>query len=207
MNVPQTTPRFWAGLSLREALAAAFSAALIVVSEIFFRVPLHLPGHRVLPLVFFLLLGRRSVSSGWAGTAIGLIAGLILFSLGRETPAHIPQYVIIGLVADLISLVLGRFHSAVVGLIAGALLGACWLPVQLLVNRMLGMDAGLAVAAALIRNGWAIAFGAIGGLLAFSVGNRLRAVGLPAYRSAGARGGSKRPRRSATEESARLPDW
>lgn len=174
----RTASGFWAGLSLRESLAACFCATFIVISNMFLRIPLHIPGHRVFPIVFFLLVGRASIRSRWAGTAIGLFAGAALLALGRENPAHFGQYFAAGIIADLTLLIPGRLHSVLTGAIAGALIGATWLPVPLLLNRLLGMTADVAIWNVVIKNGWAIVFGAIGGALAFPVSQRLRVSGL-----------------------------
>jgi hypothetical protein len=174
----QAEAKFWAGMTLRESLTACLSSALIIVSAVFFRIPLHLPGHRVLPLVFFLLLGRCAIAAGWAGTAMGSLAGLALFGMGQENPAHVAQYVGIGLIADVIWLVCARGRAIWLGTIAGALMGAGWIPIPLLINRMLGMDRESAIWIALMKNGSAVAFGALAGALAFFMAKRLRTAGI-----------------------------
>jgi hypothetical protein len=167
-----------AGLSLRESLTLCFCTAGIVVSMTLLRMPLHIPGHRVFPLALFLLVGRASVRSGWAGTALGSFSGLALLSLRGETPSHIGQYVIAGFIADSMWRAARQLPSMLTLVVTGALIGASWLPVLLLMNQMLGMDRDLAIWTVVIKNGWAIGFGAAGGFLAFVIGERLRAAGL-----------------------------
>jgi hypothetical protein len=169
--------QFWGGMSLRESLTACVTATFIVLSAMFFRIPLHLPGHRVLPLAFFLLLGRSLIKSGWAGTAIGLLGGLSMLAMGRENPSHVGQYLVAGMIADLAWLIPSRFQSIFTGALAGAAIGASWLPVPLLVNRLLGMESSAAIWTVMVKNGWAIGFGAIAGALAWTVAKRLRASG------------------------------
>jgi hypothetical protein len=167
-----------AGLSLRDSLALCFCAAGIVISTMLLRMPLHIPGHRVFPVALFLLVGRTSVRSGWTGTAIGIFSGLALLSLRGETPSHVAQYAIAGLIADSMWRAARQLPSMVTLVIAGALIGASWLPVPLLMNQMLGLGSDQTIWAVAIKNGWAICFGAAGGALAFVIGKRLDAVGL-----------------------------
>ena len=80
---------FWGGFTLREGLVIGFIAALIVLAEMLVRIPMHLPGHRVLPLAFFLLLGRGVVDRYWTATSIGLLTAVGCMALGREGLDHL----------------------------------------------------------------------------------------------------------------------
>ena len=72
----------WCEFSLRESLLAGFCAASIMLTEQFLHIPLHLPGHRVLPLAFFLLLVRACVRPIWGASLTGLLAGIMALSFG-----------------------------------------------------------------------------------------------------------------------------
>ena len=179
----------WAGFSLRESLVAGFCAIFIVLLGLFLHIPLHLPGHRVLPLAFFLLLGRACVRPAWSATVIGLIVGIVMLSLGRQGPIHIVQYLMAGAIADMVSILLPAVtRSLPIGALAGGLVGASWLPVSLLVDRLAGMEIDLAFRHTLFKVSSAILFGAVGGAMVPAVARRLRASGLLAVRESGHQG-------------------
>jgi hypothetical protein len=76
-------------------------------------------------------------------------------------------------------------QSPPLGGLTGALIGASWLPVRLLIDRLAGMDTGAAWQHSLLKLGSAMLFGAVGGLLAPAVSGRLRRSGiLPAKNAA-----------------------
>lgn len=174
----------WAGFSLRESLVVGFCATFIVVSGLFLHLPMHLPAHKVLPLTFFLLLGRACVRPAWSATVIGLIAGVVTISLGgRGAPVHIVQYLMAGGIADVVSILLPAVTRSVpIAALAGGLVGAGWLPVSLLTDRMAGMDFDLAVRHAIFKVSTTVLFGAVGGAFVPTVVRRLQASGLVASR-------------------------
>jgi hypothetical protein len=171
--------KFWGGFTLRECLVLGFTASLVVITEMLVRIPLHLPGHRVLPLAFFLLLGRSAVRHGWAATSIGLLTAAGCLALGREGLDHLMKYVAAGVITDAAAFALPAvLTSSLLGAVTGALIGASWLPVSLVVDRLAGMDTGAAWQHTLLKLGSAMLFGAAGGLLAPAVSGRLRRSGL-----------------------------
>lgn len=177
--------KFWGGFTLRECLVLGFTAALIVLVEMVVRIPMHLPGHRVLPLAFFLLLGRSAVRRGWAATSMGLLTAAGCLALGRYGLDHLVKYIAAGLVADAAAFVLPAvIKSSFLGALTGMLIGASWLPVGLVVDRLAGMDAGAALQHTMLKLGSAMLFGAAGGLLAPAVSGRLRRSGLVPAREA-----------------------
>ncbi len=178
MNI-RPEQRFWAGLTLRECLVACFCSALALASSMFLRIPMRLPGHRVLPLVFFLLVGRYAVGRAWAGTAIGLLTAVMSFSVGWQGLDHAMKYLAAGLITDAVAMALPRLPRSIpFCVIAGGLIGASWLPVSLLINRLAGMDLGVALGASLIKVGSGIFFGAVGAAPVPTVLRRLGASGL-----------------------------
>lgn len=171
--------KFWGGFTLRECLVLGFIAAIVVLVEMLVRIPMHLPGHRVLPLAFFLLLGRSTVRRGWAATAMGLLTAAGCLALGRDGLDHLLKYVTAGVVTDAVAFIwTGAIDSSFLSALTGMLIGASWLPVSLLVDRLAGMDTGAALQHTTLKLGSAMLFGAAGGLLAPSVSGRLRRSGL-----------------------------
>lgn len=171
----------WCGFSLRESLLAGFCAASIMLAEQFLHIPLHLPGHRVLPLAFFLLLVRACVRPPWAASLTGLLAGIMAlsFGMGHGGPIQVMKFLVAGIIADLASLALPLVtRSLPFGFLAGAMVGASWVPLSLLEDRLVGMGMSLALGHSLIKASSAAAFGAVGGALVPGVARRLRATGL-----------------------------
>jgi hypothetical protein len=170
---------FWGGFTLRECLTIGFTAALIVLAEMLLRIPMHLPGHRVFPLAFFLLFARDAVDRRWAATLVGVLTAAGCAAAGRDGLDHLFKYVAAGAVTDIAALIAPHvLRSSLVGAATGALIGASWLPAGLLIDRLAGMDAGAALQHTLLKLGSAMLFGAAGGVLASSVSGRLRRSGV-----------------------------
>ena len=170
---------FWGGFTLREGLVIGFIAALIVLAEMLVRIPMHLPGHRVLPLAFFLILGRGVVDRYWTATSIGLLTAVGCMALGREGLDPIVKYLAAGVVTDIAAFLIPIvLRYSLLGALAGALIGASWLPIGLLVDRMAGMDMGAALQHTALKLASAMLFGAAGGFLAPTVSCRLRRSGI-----------------------------
>jgi len=170
---------YWGGFTLRECLTIGFTAALIVLAEMVLRIPMHLPGHRVLPLAFFLLLARTAVNRPWTATLVGVLTAAGCLALGRDGLDHLVKYIAAGAVTDGAALIAPIvLRSSLLGAVTGALIGASWLPVGLLVDRLAGMDTGAALQHTLLKLGSAMLFGGAGGLLAPAVSGRLRRSGV-----------------------------
>lgn len=173
--------RLLAGFTLRESLIVGLCAVFIVLSALLLHIPGLMPGHKLLGVVFFLLLGRSCVRHPLAATTIGLLAGLIALypGLGRGSPLHVFQYAGTGAAADLVCFFLPSMPaSRPLGLLAGALMGATWFPLSYLFDRLVGMSADMAARHALLRVASVIVWGALAGFLAPTVVRRLRASGL-----------------------------
>ena len=171
--------KFWRGFTLRECLVIGFIAVLIVLTEILVRIPMHLPGHRVFPLAFFLLLGRAAVPRPWAATSTGLLTALGCLALGRDGLDHLVKYIAAGILTDAAARIAPAvLRSPLLGALSGALIGASWLPAGLLIDRLAGMDTGAALQHTLLKLGSATLFGSAGGFLAPAVSGRLRRSGL-----------------------------
>jgi len=170
--------QYWGGFSLRECMVICFCSVLIVASDMFLHIPMRLPGHRVLPLAFFVLLGRFAVGRAWAGSAVGLLAGIASCSMGLHGVDQVFKFLAAGVIVDGLALMVPLVRSRLLCVLAGGLIGASWLPVSLLVNRMVGMDMDLALRLALFKTGSAVLFGAIGAAPVPTVARRLSASGL-----------------------------
>lgn len=67
---------------LREALILVFLAVLVAASKVTLRLPLKLPGHGMLLIIFLMCLGRALTGRKWAGLFMGCAAGVISLALG-----------------------------------------------------------------------------------------------------------------------------
>lgn len=96
------------------------------------------PGHKNVLLIPLLILGASLTKRSFGATAIGLISGIIHFSMGfgKFGPLGILQFAVMGLVIDLMLAVLPHVRSfawyAIIGAIAGLVriaieLGLAWL--------------------------------------------------------------------------------
>ena len=84
-----------------------------------------------------------------------------------------------GAIADLVSLAIPLVtRSLPFGFLAGAMVGASWVPLSLLEDRLVGMDMTLALGHSLFKASSAAIFGAVGGAMVPAVARRFRATGL-----------------------------
>lgn len=189
-------------ITLREAIALALIADLIVLAKWVTRIPIHVPGRSGLVWIALLVIGRGLVPKRGAGLIIGLIAGMLatLMALGSEGPFVWTKYAAAGLVIDVMA-VLARedLTRYAVAAIAGAAAHLAKLVAMVLAGLLMQLPlatlaAGLAVSA-LTHLG----FGIVGGLLgALALRQLARVPGLgqraSMAREAADRGRRERPR-------------
>lgn len=178
MNINHTADSAsWVRSNLVDGLIISFCATGVVLSGLYLRMPLHLPGHRVLPLAFFLLLGRTSASRSYAGTAIGLLSGGLALSVGLEPHGlmHGVKYMIAGGIIDAAYLLVPLATTSwILGALAGGIAGASWLPIGLAFDRITGIDADVTLRFAWFKIISAICFGVAGGAIGPALTRRLR---------------------------------
>lgn len=166
-------------LTLREAIFLALIAALIFLGKYFTRIPIHVPGHSGVIWIALMVVGRGLVNKRGAGLLMGLVAGaLVTFAVpGREGIFEWTKYAAAGAVLDLLVWALGNdlltwWKAILAG--AGAhlakLVGATLLALVLgLPLDVVAVGLGLAATTHLV-------FGALGGLLGWTVLVLLRGV-------------------------------
>jgi len=92
---------------------------------------------------------------------------------------QLAKFLCAGIVGDLAFLLLpAATRLFPVGALAGAMIGASWFPVALLFDRLMGMDADLALRHAMLKTASAALFGAFGGAIVPLVSRRLMTSGL-----------------------------
>ncbi|MDR0881927.1 MAG: hypothetical protein LBP55_05235 [Candidatus Adiutrix sp.] len=96
---------------LREALILVFLAVLIAASKVTMRLPLKMPGHGMLLIIFLLSLGRALTGRAWAGLFMGCAAGAISLVLGGgfKSFSIFASYSLVGLLFDLLFMVSNPF--------------------------------------------------------------------------------------------------
>ena len=185
-GTPTRSNVMW-GLSLRSRVIIALVAALIVSAKFFFRVPLHVPGHSGFFWMALLLIGVAIVGKPPAGTLIGLISGVLAtFVISGSQGMFVGiKYLVPGIVVDLLFVLLGgALDRYPVAMVVGAAANASKLAAAYLFGLVAGAPAGylaLGLGAASVSH---IVFGALGGLIAAYVINRLGKAGIAPVRAA-----------------------
>lgn len=166
---------------LSNALFLGFCAVLLVSIKILFRWHLHIPGHSMLVVSFFLILARGVVPGRVPASTVGLWAGLIVvvLGLGKGGPLQICKYLFPAVCVDigarlLPSRTLSAWTCAFLGIGAG--LGKT--VANVLVDWAVGMETGVMFLHSGIKGLGAVLFSVLGALLVPPVLNRLRAHGL-----------------------------
>ena len=167
--------------ALGHALFLGFCAVLLVSSKILLRWHLHIPGHSMLIVSFFLLLGRAVVPSKTAASTVGLWAGLmvVVLGLGKGGPLQILKYLLPALGVDLGALLIPAWAQRIWGCaLLGIAAGLGKTGANIFVDWAVGMDPGVLFLHATAKGLGAVVFSLVGALLLPPVLSRLRAHGL-----------------------------
>lgn len=173
-------------LSTRELVLLALVAALVYLAKTFTRMPLHIPGHSGFAWIALLVVGRGLVRRNGAGTAIGVVAGLLVTvsGFGHESVFEWTKYAAAGLALDVTTWALGgdlrRYGVAMAAGVAAHL-------AKLVAMTLLSLAMGLPLSVVAVGLGLSATshagFGAIGGALGALVLRQLDKVpGLEAKR-------------------------
>ena len=168
-------------LELKEALFLGFCAVCILIGKMAFHWKLHVPGHSMFFVMFFLLLAKGCVAHRFSAAFTGLLAGLMSLLLGMGTggPVHLLKYVVPGLVLDGFGLLLpGLTLRYATCLLAAAAASFSKFFGNAAVDWLVGMDTAVLLQHALLQSLSAMLFGVAGSVLVVPVMHRLRAHGL-----------------------------
>ncbi|QYZ78505.1 cobalt ABC transporter permease [Methanofollis formosanus] len=164
-----------------EIAVLSLCGALIFVSKVLIKVPLHSPGHSSLFVVIPFLVGCGVVRKPGAATYIGLITGLLASFFGLEA-LHlfdVFKYLAMGLVIDATALVFNfRMDNPAVGFIAGAAGSIAKMAVNYSVHLLLGVPATFIVLGVGVASVTHLVFGGIGGVIGALVIARLIRAGV-----------------------------
>jgi hypothetical protein len=167
--------------SLHELALLSLCAALIVVLNTAFTIPLKIPGHTGIYWVVPVIIGVGIVKKPGAGTFIGLISGILatLFGLNTLHIFNLFIYVALGGVIDILGLL---FFYRLDNPAAGFIAGACGNLAKMAVNYALQTFLGIPTAFIVIGIGAAsithFIFGGLGGIVAALVLARLIRAGV-----------------------------
>lgn len=164
--------------ALRNALFLGFCAVLLVSMKILFRWHLHIPGHSMLIVSFFLILARGVVPGKLSASTVGLWAGLmvVVLGLGKGGPLQMCKYVFPALFVDIGARLLPNWtHSLWTCALLGVGAGLGKTGANLLVDWAVGMETGVLFLHAGLKGLGAVIFSLLGSLLVPPVLTRLRA--------------------------------
>jgi hypothetical protein len=99
------------------------------------------PGHKNILLVPLFIYAARKSKSGFAGTSVGLISGILHFAMGfgKYGPLGILQFVLFGFVIDLILKLAPNKNSLLLYTIAGGVAGLMRFSSELLLALIFGL--------------------------------------------------------------------
>ncbi len=170
----------------QDLVVLALFAALVALSKVVLRMPIHVPGHSGITWMAILLVGRGLVRRPWAGTVLGFVSGIIAVAVvgGREGLLLWLKYLAPGAMMDLTAL-LSREHlgNPFVGAVAGAAANTAKLVTSLLVSLALGIPTGYLALGLGLSATTHVVFGALGGWLGTLVLRLLRRVDVPLLQS------------------------
>ncbi len=166
----------------QDLVILALFAALIALSKVVLRMPIHVPGHSGITWMAILLVGRGLVRRPWAGTVLGFVSGVIAVAVvgGREGLLLWLKYLAPGAMMDLVALLTAeRLGNPFVGAVAGAAANTAKLVTSLLVSLALGIPTGYLALGLGLSATTHVVFGALGGWLGTVVLRLLRRVDVP----------------------------
>jgi hypothetical protein len=167
-------------MDLKESLFLGFCAVCILLGKMAFHWKLHVPGHSMFFVMFFLLLAKGCVTHRFSAAFTGLLAGLmsLMLGMGSGGPAHLLKYVVPGLVLDGFAAILPGLTMRYATCLASAAFASFSKFVgNAAVDWLVGMDPAVLLQHALLQSASAVLFGVAGSLLIVPVMHRLKAHG------------------------------
>ncbi len=167
--------------TLQETAVLSMLGALVFVLDVFFPIPLRIPGSSGTWWVIPVMVGATLVGRPGAGAYMGLIAGLLASFFGSD-PLHVfdlLKHVALGATVDVLTLLFtGRIDLVGVGFIVGAGANLAKMTVNYAVNLFFGVQAHFILLGIGIASVTHLVFGGIGGVLAVLLVRRLRRAGV-----------------------------
>lgn len=167
--------------SLHEIALLSLCAALVIVMNTTFSLPLKIPGHSGIYWVVPVIVGVGIVKKPGAGTYIGLISGILatLFGLNTLHIFNLFIYLALGGMIDLCGLLfLYRLDHPAAGFAAGAAGNLAKMGVNYLLQTFLGIPAVFIVIGIGTASVTHFIFGGLGGVIAALVLTSLLKAGV-----------------------------
>lgn len=176
-TVTEVSGKFLFRLGLADVIRFTMFGAMVAVSNDVTRLPMQLPGHTSIWWMGILVLGKGLIPKFGGGIIMGAVSGVlaVLLGLGKEGIFIFFKYFIPGFLLDLIApLFFNRLNNGFVGIICGALASLSKLGISLVLGVLLDLPMGFMAVGLGYSSVTHIVFGAIGGLLAALLIQRLK---------------------------------
>lgn len=160
----------------------ALMAALVYVLMTYFKTPIHWPGHMAVFWVIPFIIGIGVTKKFGAGTFIGVIAGLLLGTIGMADKGvlEVFEYVAMGFTMDVLAVAFkGHLGNVLVGCILGAFGSFDKLLVNYSITAAIGLNANILIAGIGIAGAIHLTFGGAGGIVSSAILNRVEHFPFP----------------------------
>lgn len=157
-------------------------AALVYVLMTFFKTPIKWPGHMAIFWVIPFIIGIGVTKKFGSGIFIGVIAGLILGTLGMADKGilEVFEYAAMGLTMDILALVFkGHLGNVLVGCILGAFGSFDKTMVNYYITSLIGQNAHILLVGIGVAGTSSLIFGGVGGIISAIVVNRTQHLHFP----------------------------
>jgi len=171
----------WKRFTLREAILLGFCATFILLTRVGFRLHLHLPGHVMFFMTFFLLLSRGCVPKTGAATLVGLVASLGTLAMGMSngSPLILVKFLLPAVLIDLVALFYPRFATSYLACILIGIFAAAVRSLSVSgLEYLMGVDEDVILQQALLTALFNCTYAVIGAALVPAVVKRLQANNL-----------------------------
>jgi hypothetical protein len=157
-------------------------AALVYIFKTFFKTPIQLPAHTAIVWVIPYIIGIGLTKKFGAGTYIGVIAGLLMGTIGMadKGPFEVFEWTAMGLTMDVAAMMFrGHLANPLVGVILGALGSFDKTLVNYFITAQILHSTPLLIAGIGIAGTVSLTFGGAGGAISAAIVNRIQHVHFP----------------------------
>jgi hypothetical protein len=159
-------------------------AALVYVFKAYFKTPIGLPAHTAIVWVIPFIIGIGLTKKFGAGIYIGLIAGLLLGTVGMadKGPLEVLEYLAMGATMDIIALIFkGHIGNVLVGCLLGAFGSFDKTIVNYTIMSQIGGTAHILIAGIFVGGVSSLVFGGAGGIISSIIVNRVQHIHFPRH--------------------------
>ena len=157
-------------------------AALVYVLKIYFKTPMHLPGHTAIVWVIPFIIGIGLTKKFGAGAYIGLISGLLIGTIGAADKGilEVFEWSAMGITMDFLALAFrGHLTNPLVGVILGGFGSFDKTLVNWYISSMIFQNTNLLIAGIGVAGTVSLVMGGAGGAIAAIIVNRVQHIHFP----------------------------